>query len=178
MGELEIANSTAERIEVSGTVTRQYDRASEITEAQRIVDVSGVRVDRVGSRAVLRRQFGPSAGSRSGRGSKTHFSLKIAVPPGMHLEVRQSAGDLALNGSFGDMMIRMRVGDVTVKVPKKNVREVVAGSRIGTAIVDLGDQVVTKEGLLSGKINYINEGGSSMLDVAVSIGNINIQLTR
>jgi hypothetical protein len=178
VGELEIANSAGNKIEVSGTVTRQYGKPSEIAEAQRIADVTGITIDRVGSRAVVRRQFGPSANTRSGRGSKTHFALKIAIPPGMHLEVHQSAGDVTLAGTFGDMLVRMRVGNVTVKVPKRSVREVIAGARIGAAVADLGDRVVSKEGLLSGKLDYLNEGGSALLDVAVSIGDINIQLTN
>jgi hypothetical protein len=176
--DLVIQNGPAETIEVFGRVTRAYRFHKEKARAQQIVDASSVRVDLKGSRAILRRQFGPGAKGRSAQGGNTQFRVTVRVPAGTHVEVHQKAGDVKVAGSFGDIDVKMRAGDVSISTPKRNVRELLATTSVGEVNTNLGDRMVSKQGVFPGRTHYLNEGGRSMVSVDLMAGEVDIVLTQ
>lgn len=178
VAEVRVVNGTHDVIEVSGDVTRDYDSERERRKAQDIVDDSSLEIVRRGKRATVRRKFGPAASSRSARGTGTEFRATISIPAGTAIEVRQTVGEVDLNGSFGDIDVEMRVGEVRVKVPKNSVRELTAGTTIGEVRAHVGDRILTTEGIFAGKTHFLNETGTSDLHVSLNVGEIDVTLTE
>jgi len=174
--ELTIENGPAGELAALGTVTREYRKPNDIRKAQQIVDAASVRFDIQGTRAILRRQFGANAKGRRAQSHNTEFNVRVRVPRGTHLEVRQTAGQVTVKGDFGDTDIAMRAGDVSVTMPKSAIRELFARARVGDVKTDIGDRVITREGILSGATHYFLEGGRSLLSVKLTTGNVDIRL--
>jgi hypothetical protein len=87
-------------------------------------------------------------------------------------------GEIDAAGSLGHVDIGLGAGDVKVVMPKSSVKELIARARIGDLDLNLGDRIVEKEGVMAGKVNYLNEGGSHVVSVLVTTGDVSIELTR
>lgn len=174
--EVNLHNSFDGSFSVTGTVARDYRNAKQLEMQQKIVDGIDVVLKPRGTAVVVERKFGRNAVSRTARSHKTKYTLDISVPEGTAVEIRQGAGDVRAEGTFGDLYVDVNMGNVKVKVPKRSIREVSANSRIGEVNTNLGDRIVTKEGLFAGATHYLNEGGVSMLEVAVRVGDVDIDL--
>jgi hypothetical protein len=174
-GEVKIVNGPANRISIRGTATKEYRKEKEAARAQRVADATSMNVAIHGSRAVLTPQFDRRI-ERGRRDRDTVMKLEIAVPKNVHLEVRQKVGELDVDGDFGDITVGMRVGEVTIRVPKRSVRELNARTRIGEVRTNMGDRVVTREGFFPLGTEFFNEGGHALLKVALGIGEIRIDL--
>ncbi|HVT46028.1 MAG TPA: hypothetical protein VMT00_16750 [Thermoanaerobaculia bacterium] len=176
--EVTIGNGPSGTIEAFGTVSRAYGKAADIAVAQQIVDDSSVRIDIQGTRAIIRRHLGPAAQGRRARRTKSDFKVTLLVPEGMHVELRQKAGEVKIAGAFGNILVRMRAGDVSIAVPKRTIKELIASVRVGDVTTNLGDRIISREGFFAGKTHFFNEGGNSILDVRLTAGNVDINLTE
>lgn len=176
--ELDVQNTIGDQIEVFGTATRAWEEASEQARAQQIVNSSGAAITVEGTRAFVKRSFGDGAQGRSSQGSQTRFTVHVRLPKGMHVEVRQLAGQVDLTGTFGDINVEMRSGDVNVVVPRREVHELEARATAGDVTTNLGTQIIEREGLFAGKTRFLNASGRSDLSVMVTVGNIDIQLVE
>ena len=96
---LDVQNTPGDQLEVFGTVSRQWEEAAEKDRAQEIVNNSGAQIAVKGTRAIVSRAFGPNAQGRSDQGSQTRFVVHVRIPRGMHLEVRQLAGEVDVAGT-------------------------------------------------------------------------------
>jgi hypothetical protein len=94
------------------------------------------------------------------------------------VEVHQKAGEVKVAGSFGDIDVKMRAGEVTINTPKRNVRELLASTSVGEVHTNLGDRLVSKQGVFPGRTHYLNEGGRSMVSVDLMAGEVDIVLTQ
>jgi hypothetical protein len=177
VAEVSVVNGTEDSVEVTGVAKREYDDAGEIRDAQKIVDDASISIDITGSRAIVRQKLGPLAGSWRNR-RNISLALTVRIPKGMHLEVQQKGGDVTIDGEFGDIDVQLRVGNVKITTPKKNVKELSAGTKVGEVSTDIGDRVITREGVLPGTTQFFNDGGASTLHVRVRVGNVDIKLTR
>jgi hypothetical protein len=175
--ELFIENGPPGVIEISGTVERKFRREKDRDRAQQIANATSVKVQLQGSRAFLRRDFGPEARGRSARSGDTEFRLRLKVPVGMHVEVQQRAGDVRMAGRFGDIDINMRAGAVDLRIPKAPVRELYADVKVGEVKTNLGDRIIEKEGILAGRTTYRNDAGAHRVSVALLAGEVHIELT-
>ena len=69
-----------------------------------------------GTTAVVRRKFGPNAQSRTAKGSHSKFEFTIRVPETTDIQVRQDAGELDVEGHFGQLDLNLSKGDAKVRV--------------------------------------------------------------
>lgn len=175
VSELEIRNGQAGSIVAHGMVKREYESSEDIKKAQAILDQSDVEIEIDGSRAIIRRKLGRDADGWRVR-NQTQFTVIVEIPVAVDVEVQQKVGEITVDGSFGNIDIDLGVGEVKIRTPKKNVREVSARVRIGENRTHTGDRIITREGVLSGRTEFFNDGGTSRLHVAVGVGEIDIEL--
>lgn len=175
VSELEIRNGPAGSIVAHGMVKREYKSSEDIKEARAILDQSDVEIEIDGSRAIIRRKLGRDADGWRVR-NQTQFTVIVEIPVAVDVEVQQKVGEITVDGSFGNIDIDLGVGEVRIRTPKNNVREVSARARIGENRTHTGDRIITREGVLAGRTEFFNDGGTSRLHVAVGVGEIDIEL--
>ena len=176
-GEFTIRNGAATHIGVSGVASRDYDGQRERIWAQKVVDDTAVEVYVNGSEAIVRRKFGKNADSW--RAQKfTGIDLRLDLPPGVDVEFDTTAGEVDLEGDFGDINIDLRAGEIDVRIPRAKVRELNASCRIGEVRTNLGTEIVTKEGLLPGRTHYFNAKGKTHVNVHVTAGEVDVTLKQ
>lgn len=175
--DVDVRNSSGDTIAVSGWVSRDPDSDANRDKEQRIVDDTSVEISISKDEATIKRRFGPQAQSwRAGMFSS--YRLTVEVPRGMDLDVQTHYGDISIDGSFGDVDAGLRAGDINVRMPKKDVRQLNASARVGTVRAKFGDEIVDREGILPGKTRYVNPAGRSIVNVHVTAGDVNVNLTE
>ncbi len=175
VGEVHVRNSTTNRIELSGTFRREYERASEVTAAQRVVDGSSVEIKVSGARAVIRPVY-KSAASKWRRRRGTELQINVAIPPGTHLEIRQTAGTATLDGRFADVDVSVRAGDIQARFPKKTIKQLDAKTLLGQVETNFPDETVTREGLFPGGTHFEGGQGDSTVRLHTRAGKIKVEL--
>lgn len=176
-GSFDVRNGAANTLSLSGVASRDYDGHNERIWAQRVVDDTSVEIYVSGSDAIIRRKFGRNASSWRAR-KFTGIELRVDLPPGVDVEFETSAGEIELAGTFGNIDIDLRAGEVEIRVPRSTVRELRASCRIGEVRTNLGTEVVTREGILPGRTKYYNSAGKSHVDVHTTVGEVDVTLTQ
>ena len=176
-GSFTIRNGSGERIALSGVTSRDYDGQRERIWAQKVVDDTSVEVTISGHEAVIRRKFGRNASSWRAR-KFTGLDLRIELPPGVDVEFNTSAGEVNMDGDFGDVTIDLRAGDIDLRVPRARVRELNASCRIGEVRTNLGTEIVTREGILPGRTHFFNAKGKTHVNVHVTAGEVDVTLLQ
>jgi len=174
-GDIHIRNGVADRLAVSGFVMREPDGPSSREREQRIVDDTSVEIYASNNEAVVRRRFGPEADSWRG-GMFSDYRVTIEVPPGLAIELQTRYGDVSVEGSFGDIDIDLRAGEIDLRIPQRDVRQLIASCRVGEVHTKIGDQIIEREGLFPGKTRYSNPAGKSIVNVHVTAGEIRATL--
>lgn len=176
IAEIEIVNGPSSTIEIEGTIRQKYHGRDEKAWAAGIVDATEVVLEARGGRALVRREVGAQVRGWKAKRSPSTIRLLVRAPEGTSLEVDQSIGELAVDGSFGHIDIELRIGEIRVRIPKRAVRSLSASAKIGEVETNLGDRIITKEGLFAGETLYENESGRHEVRVRVQIGEIDIEL--
>ena len=176
-GSFTVRNGSPERLAVSGIASRDYDTAKEKIWAQSVVNDTSVEIYVNGSEAVVRRKFGKSADSWRAR-KFTGLDLRLEVPAGVDLEFETSAGEVDVMGTYGDIDLDLRAGEIRMKIPKAQVKELSASCRVGEVRAHLGNEIVTREGILPGRTKYFNAAGKSHVNVHVTAGEVDVTLTQ
>lgn len=176
-GSFTIRNGASNRLALSGIASRDYDGAEERAWAQKVVNDTSVEIYVNGSEAIVRRKFGRNAGSW--RAQKfTGLDLRLDLPPGVDVSFETFAGEIDLNGDFGDVDVDLRAGEVEVTMPRANVRELTASCRVGEVRTNLGSEIVTREGLLPGRTKFFNSAGKAHVNVHTTVGEVRVTLTK
>ena len=176
-GSFTIRNGAANQLALSGIASRDYDSAKERDWAQKIVNDTSVEFYVSGAEAVVRRKLGPNA--QSWRAQKfTGLDLRIHLPPGVDVEFETFAGEVDMAGTYGDIDIDLRAGEVDVRIPRNSVRQLSASCRVGEVRTNLGSEVVTREGVLPGRTKFYNPAGRSHVNVHVTAGEVDVTLTQ
>lgn len=178
IAEIEVRNGPSTAVELTGKVTQRYDGRDERQWASDIVESTKIAMEVSGDVVFIRREAGPE--SRGWRAKRSPSTIKaiIAIPAGVAIDIEQSIGEVDINGSFGDIDLSIRIGEVSIRVPKRDIRHLSASAKIGEVKTNLGDRVITKEGLFAGETYYENETGTHDLRARVQIGEIDIALTE
>ena len=175
-GSFTVRNGSTDRIALSGIASRDYDGQRERIWAQKVVDDTSVQIEIRGAEAVIRPMFGPEA--KSWRARKfTGMDLRLELPAGMDLKFDTSAGEIDIEGLYGDIDVDLRAGEIRVKVPQSSVRELNASCRIGEVTTNLGKEIVTREGVLPGRTHFYNADGRSHVNVHTTVGEVDVILT-
>jgi hypothetical protein len=174
-GTFTIRNGASTHLGVSGIASRDYDGAREGAWAQQVVNDTSVEIYVNGADAIVRRKFGKNA--QSFRAQKfTGVDLRIDLPPGVDVAFETTAGEIDMAGDFGNVDIDLRAGEVKVRVPRANVRELTASCRIGEVHTNLGREIVSREGILPGKTHYFNAAGRTNINAHVTVGEVDVTL--
>ena len=174
-GTFTIRNGSPSHLALSGIASRDSDGAKEKAWAQKVVNDTSVEFYVNGSEAIIRRKLGKNADSW--RAQKfTGLDLRIDIPAGLDVEFDTTAGEIDMAGDFGDIDVDLRAGEVDVRVPKKNVRSLSTSCRIGEVRTNLGNELVSREGILPGKTKYFNSNGRAHVNVHVTVGEVDVTL--
>lgn len=176
-GSVVVRNGAAGSISVSGVASREYQGSREKAWSQKVVNASSADIYASGDEAIVRRRFGKDADSF--RAQKfTSFELIVEVPPGMDVDVQTSYGEVKMAGVFGRVSSDLKAGEIHFESPRAMVKELNASCRVGEVHANLGDETVTKEGLLPGRTHFYNASGNSIVDLHVTAGEVHVQLLR
>lgn len=174
-GSFTVRTGAADRLSLSGIASRDYDGSKEKAWAQKVVNDTSVEFYVNGAEAIVRRKFGKDADSwRAQR--FTGLDLRFDLPPGIDIDFETSAGEVNLDGNFGDVDIDMTAGEIQARLPRATVRELNASCRVGEVRTNLGNEIVTKEGVLPGKTHFFNAAGKSHVNIHVTAGEIDVAL--
>lgn len=176
-GDIHIRNGVAGRLAVTGFVTREPDSPSSREREQRIVNDTSVEIYASNNEAVVRRRFGPEADTWRG-GMFSDYRVTIELPLGVAIDLATRYGEVSIEGSFGDIDIDLRAGEVDLRIPQRDVRHLQASCRVGEVHTKIGDQIIEREGLFPGKTRFSNPAGKSIVNVHVTAGEIRATLTR
>jgi hypothetical protein len=176
-GDVTVRNGASGTLVVKGHASREYDGTDPKTKNQKIVDDVSAEFYVSHEEAVVRRRFGPNArGWRADHFTDLHVTIE--VPPGTSLEFATKYGDVNIDGVFGDVMVDMRAGDLTVRTPRANVRELAASCRVGDVTTNLGHEIISRSGLFPGTTRWEKNDGNSRLNLHVTAGDIDVKLTQ
>jgi hypothetical protein len=176
-GDVTIRNGAADRLAVSGYVSREPDSPGSRDKEQRIVNDTTVEIYASNQEAIVRRRFGPEADSW--RGSMfSDYKVVVDVPAGVSIDLQTRYGDVSIEGSFGDIDVDLRAGEIDLRIPQRDVRQLNASCRVGEVHTQIGDDIVDREGVFPGKTRYSNAAGKSIVNIHVTAGEIRATLTR
>lgn len=176
-GSFTIRNGATDRLALAGVASRDFDTSKEKLWAQKVVNDTSVEFVVNGAEAIVRRKFGQNA--QSWRAQKfTGLDLRIELPPGMDVDFDTSAAEIEMTGDFGDIDIDLRAGEVDLRLPRTRVRDLNASCRVGEVRTHLGNEVITREGILPGKTHFFNAQGTSHVNVHVTAGEVDVTLTQ
>ncbi|HEY3054892.1 MAG TPA: DUF4097 family beta strand repeat-containing protein [Thermoanaerobaculia bacterium] len=174
-GDIDVRNGAADRLSISGWVSRDPDSDRSRAKEQRIVNDTSVEIYISNEEAVVRRRFGPEA--QGWRGEMfSGYHLNVEVPAGTAVDVQTHFGDVSIEGSFGDIDVDLRAGDIDVRIPKKDVRELNASARVGDVRAKLGDEIIEREGIFPGTTKYRNPNGKTIVHVHATAGDVKVDL--
>ncbi|GEM_PF-515428 len=178
-GEIHVRNGNTNDLVASGAVRQDADDDDDDDRAglQRAINDVSVEVYTNNDTAIVRRHFGPNA--RGWRVTKfSAIDLDLTVPKGVAISFETKAGELWLEGTFGDLDADLRAGEIHLTTPRAAVRELNASCRIGEVHASLGDRTITREGVLPGTTHFVNpEGGHSTVNLHTTAGEVHVTLT-
>jgi hypothetical protein len=177
-GEIHVHNGAGNDLVASGSIRREYDDDDERDRFQRGIDDIDIEVFTNRDEAIVRRHFGPSA--HGWRITKlASVDLELTLPPGVDIEFETKAGEIWLDGTFGNIDTDLRAGEIHVRTPRANVKELSASTRIGEVHTELGDRRIDREGVFPGTTHFVNpDGGRSTMNLHTTVGEVHVTLTR
>jgi hypothetical protein len=175
-GSVKIRNGAADQLSLSGTASREPDSERSRAEQQQIVDDTSVEIYASNEEAIIRRRFGANARGFSGS-HFTNYDLELTLPPGVDVELMTRAGEVDIEGSYGNIDVDLRAGEIRLRTPRAAVRELNASARIGEVRANLGEETLEREGILPGKIKFRNPGGKGVVNVHTTTGEVDVRLT-
>jgi hypothetical protein len=172
-GGITVRNGAVARLSLDGMVRLRHD-TQRFQEMQQIVNDIGFTIEVRGDHATIARTFGPNAHGWRAHHS-TEFEATIEVPPGVLLEVETHFGEVQMDGSFGGVDVNLRAGELTLRMPKGDVRTLEASVLAGENHANFGDRVVTREGLFSGRTKFAGSGRADV-NLHVTAGELRVTL--
>ncbi|HET7705999.1 MAG TPA: hypothetical protein VFM36_07930 [Thermoanaerobaculia bacterium] len=176
-GDITIRNGQGDRLVVTGTASREPDGPRSRDKEQRIVNATAVEIVGRNEELTVRRKFGPDADGFRAQ-TFTSYEVVIEVPAGLHLDVKTHTGEVTIHGSFGDIDVDLRAGEIDARLPRRDVRELRASCRIGEVRTNIGNEIVEREGIFPGRTRYLNPEGRSFVNLHTTVGEVNVELTK
>ncbi len=165
-GDLKVRNGAADRISIHGHVHRDNDDRRSLDRLIPEITVNGTTatVQPIASPARWRQRW------------NTGYDLVLEVPPGSSLQFETTAGDISLDGSFGDVDVDIWAGDITMKSPRDAVKELSASVRGGEGHSNFPDRSVDREGVVPGTTWYSNAAGRGKVYLHAMAGDVHVDL--
>jgi hypothetical protein len=176
-GDVRIRNGADGRIAISGTAERHVDGHARRSKEQQIVDNISAEVVVNGDEAIVRRRFGPNAQSWSARSFHSSVDLTVELPPGVDVDVNTRYGAVNIDGAFGSIDTDLRAGEVHVRTPRSNVRDLTASVSIGEVHTYFGDRYIENDGVFP-RVARFHGAGRSDVNVRSTFGEVHVTLTN
>jgi hypothetical protein len=177
-GDVNVRNGPGDRINVSGSIRRDYEGDEDRKTQQRVVDDIGVAVYTSPNEAVVRRTLGPHAQSWNAR-NNSEYRVTIEVPRGLDVVIETKYGNVDLNGDFGTVDCDLRAGEIHATFPRSAVRDLSASVRVGEVHASVGDSRIDNEGVFPRAAKWKNpSGGRSSVDLHTTAGEVHVTLTQ
>lgn len=177
-GDVKVRNGAADRIAVSGQIRRRYDGHQRRARAQQIADDITAEVVINGDEAVVRRHYGPAAQSWNAKSIRSAVEITVDLPPGIDIDVSTHYGAVDIDGAFGSIDSDLRAGEVHVRTPRANVRDLRASVLIGEVHTYFGDHYIENEGVFPHVAHFHNTGGRSDVSIHTTFGEVHVTLTQ
>jgi len=177
-GEVRIRNGAADRIAVHGTSLRHFEGYRRREREQQIADDISAEVVVHGDEAVVRRHFGPNAQSWSAKSHHSAVEITVEIPPGLDVEMSTRYGSVDIDGAFGNIDTDLRAGEVHVRTPRANVRDLTASVSIGEVHTYFGSHYIENEGVFPHSARFHNESGKADLNIHSTFGEVHVTLTN
>jgi hypothetical protein len=177
-GEVRIRNGAADRIAVHGTSLRHFEGYRRREREQQIADDISAEVVVSGDEAIVRRHFGPNAQSWSAKSHHSAVEITVEIPPGLDVEMSTRYGSVDIDGAFGNIDTDLRAGEVHVRTPRANVRDLTASVSIGEVHTYFGSHYIENEGVFPHSARFHNEGGKADLNIHSTFGEVHVTLTN
>jgi hypothetical protein len=177
-GEVRIRNGASDRIAVHGNSTRHFEGYRRRAREQQIADDISAEVVISGDEAIVRRHFGPNAQSWSAKSYHSSVEITVELPPGIDVEMSTRYGSVDIDGAFGDIDTDLRAGEVHVRTPRSNVRDLTASVSIGEVHTYFGDHYIENEGVFPHSARFHNGSGRSDVNVHSTFGEVHVTLTN
>jgi hypothetical protein len=173
-GDVNVRNGAAGRINVTGSVRRDYEDDRE--KQQRVVDDISVEIYTSPTEAVVRRKLGPRAHGWSAR-NNSDYRVTIEVPPGVDVDFETKYGDVDIDGQFGAVLVDLRAGEIHAAFPREMVRDLTASVRVGEVHASVGDHRIDNEGVFPRAAKWTNPaGGRSSVNLHTTAGEVHVTL--
>lgn len=173
-GEVHLRNGVPGRINVTGTVRRDYENDRE--KQQRVVDDISVEIYTSPTEAVVRRKLGPSAHSWNAR-NNSDYRITVEVPPAVDVTFETKYGDVDIDGHFGAVLVDLRAGEIHAAFPRESVRDLTASVRVGEVHAAVGDRRIDNEGVFPRAAKWTNpSGGQSSVNLHTTAGEVHVTL--
>lgn len=174
---LVIGTHEEKTVSADGLAVRTYRGDRNRGEAESLLDEARVTMTRRGRTLYIERDLG--YGDRFWNSpSATQFELSIQIPKGYPVEIDQRAGQIILEGEFGDLDVKLGAGDLELIMPEDLLGELDAATTIGELHTDLGSRVLEKSGVMAGSTSFVNPEGSSRVRLRVRAGALSVKLTE
>jgi hypothetical protein len=177
-GSVKIRNGAAGRIAVHGEVRRHFDGYRRRAKEQSIANDITAEIAIDGDEATVRRHFGPGAQSWSAKSIHSDVDVTVDVPPGVDVDVSTRYGEVNIDGAFGKIDSDLRAGEVHVRTPRVNVRDLRASVLIGEVHTYFGDHYIENEGVFPRTAHFHNAAGRSDVSVHSTFGEVHVTLTQ
>jgi len=177
-GEVRIRNGASDRIAVHGTSIRHFEGYRRRLREQQIADDISAEVVVHGDEAIVRRHFGPNAQSWSARSHHSAVEITVELPPGLDVEMSTRYGSVDIDGAFGNIDTDLRAGEVHVRTPRANVRDLTASVSIGEVHTYFGSHYIENEGVFPHSARFHNEAGKADVNVHSTFGEVHVTLTN
>jgi len=177
-GEVRIRNGAADRIAVHGTSLRHFEGYRRREREQQIADDISAEVVVHGDEAIVRRHFGPNAQSWSAKSHHSAVEITVEIPPGLDVEMSTRYGSVDIDGAFGNIDTDLRAGEVHVRTPRANVRDLTASVSIGEVHTYFGSHYIENEGVFPHSARFHNESGKADLNIHSTFGEVHVTLTN
>jgi hypothetical protein len=165
-GDVKVRNGAADRISIHGTVRRDNNDSGSL---DRLVPEIMVR----GTTATVQPMSSPA---RWRHRWNTNYEVVLEVPEGTSLQFETAAGEIALDGSFGDVGVDLWAGEITMKSPRNAVKELRASVRVGEVHTSFPDRRVDREGVFPGTTWWANAAGRGKVYLHTMAGDVNVDL--
>ena len=174
-GDVKLRNGAGDRINVTGSVKRDYDDDRE--KQQRVVDDISVEIYTSPTEAVVRRKLGPRGHSWNAR-NNSDYRIVVEVPAGLDVVVETKYGDVEIDGNFGSLTCDLRAGEIHATLPRETVKDLTASVRVGEVHASVGDRRIDNEGVFPRAAKWTNPaGGRSSVNLHTTAGEVHVTLT-
>ena len=177
-GSVKIRNGAPGSIAVRGEVRRRFDGYRRRAREQAIADDITAEIVVDGDEATIRRHYGPGAQSWNAKSIHSVVAITVDLPPGLDVDIATHYGEVDIDGAFGRIDSDLRAGEVHVRTPRANVRDLRASVVIGEVHTYFGDHYIENEGLFPRVAHFHNAAGRSDVSVHSTFGEVHVTLTQ